>query len=62
MKSKLAVMAAVLLFVAGAFGQGDLDKYIGQYQVTGAPIMITVAALTLILQVEFGWPPFPKGF
>ena len=52
MKSKLAVIVAVLLFVAGAFGQGDLDKYIGQYQVTGAPIMITVAATGGKLTIE----------
>jgi len=32
------------LFVAASFGQGDSDKYVGQYQVTGAPIMITVTA------------------
>jgi pimeloyl-ACP methyl ester carboxylesterase len=31
------------LFLAGAsFGQAELEKYVGQYQVTGAPIMITV--------------------
>ncbi len=34
----------VLMFAAAAFGQTGLEKYVGQYQVTGAPIMITVTA------------------
>ena len=34
----------MLLLAAKAFGQADVEKYVGQYQVTGAPIMITVTA------------------
>jgi non-heme chloroperoxidase len=34
----------VQLFAAAAFGQAEIEKYVGQYQVTGAPIMITVTA------------------
>src|SRR5471030_1427421 len=44
MKMKIAAMLAILLFVAVSFGQSEADKYVGQYQVTGAPIMITVTA------------------
>lgn len=44
MKKKFAVLMVVLLFAAAAFGQAELEKYVGQYQVTGAPIMITVTA------------------
>ncbi len=33
-----------LLFTAAAFGQGDAEKYVGQYQVTGVPLVITVTA------------------
>ena len=35
-----------------AFGQAELEKYVGQYQVTGAPIMITVTAVGGKLAVE----------
>jgi hypothetical protein len=44
MKKKFPVMVVVLLFAAASFGQAELEKYVGQYQVTGAPIMITVTA------------------
>ena len=44
MKNKFAVMIMVLFFAAASFGQAELEKYVGQYQVTGAPIMITVTA------------------
>ena len=44
MKKKFAVMIMILLFAAVSFGQGELEKYVGQYQVTGAPITITVTA------------------
>ena len=44
MKKKFAVVVVVLLFAAASFGQAELEKYVGQYQVTGAPIMITVTA------------------
>ena len=33
-----------LLFAAASFGQGVMETYVGQYQVTGAPIVITVSA------------------
>ena len=44
MKKKFAGMIMVLFFAAASFGQAELEKYVGQYQVTGAPIMITVTA------------------
>ncbi len=31
-----------LLFTASLFGQADLEKYVGQYQLTGLPLVITV--------------------
>jgi hypothetical protein len=31
------------LCVTVAFGQAELEKYVGQYQVTGAPVMVTVS-------------------
>jgi pimeloyl-ACP methyl ester carboxylesterase len=40
------------VFAAAAFGQADLEKYVGQYQVTGAPIMITVTAAGGKLTIE----------
>jgi len=44
MKKKFAASVVVLLFVAASYGQAELEKYVGQYQVTGAPVMITVTA------------------
>lgn len=52
MKKKFAVVVAVLLFAAASFGQAEAEKYVGQYQVTGAPIMITVAATGGKLAIE----------
>ena len=52
MRNKLSVMLTVLAFAAAAFGQADLEKYVGQYQVTGAPIMITVTAAGGKLAIE----------
>ncbi len=52
MKAKIALILAVLLIVTGVFGQGDLDKYVGQYQVTGAPVLITVTAVGGKLAIE----------
>ena len=52
MQKKLGVMVALLMFAAGAFGQAELEKYVGQYQVTGAPIMITVTAPDGKLAIE----------
>jgi pimeloyl-ACP methyl ester carboxylesterase len=52
MKKKIAVMVVVLLCAAEAFGQAELEKYVGQYQVTGAPIMITVTVVGGKLAVE----------
>lgn len=44
MKERFAVFILVLLFAAVSRGQGEADKYVGQYQVTGAPVLITVTA------------------
>ncbi len=33
-----------LWFAAVCFGQAEVEKYVGQYQVTGAPVVITVSA------------------
>jgi hypothetical protein len=52
MKMKFAVVVFVLLFAALGYGQAELDRYVGQYQVTGAPIMITVTATGGKLAIE----------
>src|SRR5688572_23041238 len=52
MKNKFAVMIIVLLCASASFGQAELEKYVGQYQVTGAPIMITVTVNAGKLMVE----------
>jgi non-heme chloroperoxidase len=52
MKKKICVMVVVLLFAAVSFGQAGLEKYVGQYQVTGAPVMITVTAAGGKLAIE----------
>ena len=52
MKKKLALMIVVLAFTQVVFGQTDLDKYVGQYQVTGAPIVITITANSGKLSLE----------
>src|SRR5688500_3854227 len=52
MRKMLSVLALVWVFVASAFGQTDLEKYVGQYQVTGAPIMVTVTAAGGKLSIE----------
>jgi pimeloyl-ACP methyl ester carboxylesterase len=44
MKKKLAVTMVVLLFVAVSFGQAELEKYVGHYQVTGLQVVFTVTA------------------
>jgi len=44
MKKIFVVMIVVLACVAAGLGQTDVEKYVGQYQVTGAPIMITITA------------------
>ena len=45
MKMKFAVIVVVLLFVAASsYGQDESAKYVGQYQVAGAPVLITVTA------------------
>lgn len=41
---KSITILLVHLFAAVSFAQSDLDKYVGQYQITGAPVMITVTA------------------
>jgi pimeloyl-ACP methyl ester carboxylesterase len=43
MKKKFAASVIVLLFASAAFAQAELEKYVGQYQVTGAPVMVTVS-------------------
>jgi len=52
MKMKFAVMAFVLSFAAVGYGQAELEKYVGQYQITGAPIMITVSVAGGKLAIE----------
>ena len=52
MKTILTVVIAVLIFAAASFGQTELEKYVGQYQVTGAPIMITVTVTGGKLAIE----------
>lgn len=52
MKRIFATSMLVLLFAAVSFGQAELEKYIGQYQVTGAPVMITVTATAGKLAIE----------
>src|SRR5438128_3357483 len=52
MKMNFTGILVVLLFVAAVFGQGEVEKYVGQYQVTGAPIMITVTAAGGKLAIE----------
>src|SRR5215211_6169091 len=44
MKKLFVVMMFPLLFATVAFGQGKAEKYVGQYQITGVPITITVTA------------------
>jgi pimeloyl-ACP methyl ester carboxylesterase len=52
MKEKFGVIVMVLLLAAAVFGQAELEKYVGQYQVTGAPIMVTVTAAGGKLSIE----------
>lgn len=52
MRKRFGAGVAVLLFAAAAFGQAEVEKYVGQYQVTGAPIMITVTATGTKLSIE----------
>jgi len=52
MKNLFGVMMLGLLSVAVSFGQADLEKYVGQYQLTGVPIMITVTATGGKLSIE----------
>jgi len=52
MKKIFAASVVVLLSAAAAFGQAELEKYVGQYQVTGAPITITVTATGGKLAIE----------
>ena len=43
MKRKFALMVFVLLLSGVVFGQ-ELEKYVGQYQLTGVPLVITITA------------------
>ena len=42
MKKIFALTLVLLLIVGVSFGQAELQKYVGQYQVTGNPLIITV--------------------
>jgi pimeloyl-ACP methyl ester carboxylesterase len=44
MKKSLAVMLVAFSFSLAAFGQAELEKYVGQYQLTGVPLVLTVTA------------------
>ena len=44
MKKLFVVMMFPLLFAAVVFGQGEAEKYVGQYQITGVPVTITVTS------------------
>ncbi|MEP6788597.1 MAG: alpha/beta fold hydrolase [Acidobacteriota bacterium] len=52
MKMNFVVMVLVLLFVAVGHGQAELEKYVGQYQITGSPIVVTVTATGGKLAIE----------
>lgn len=52
MKLKLVVFTLLLLLSTSVFGQSGIEKYVGQYQVTGAPITITIAASGGKLTIE----------
>src|SRR5687767_15664132 len=52
MIKKFAVTVVVLLFAAVSFGQAELEKYVGRYQVTGFPIVFTVTAAGGKLAIE----------
>ncbi|HYJ90807.1 MAG TPA: alpha/beta fold hydrolase [Pyrinomonadaceae bacterium] len=52
MKKKFGVMPVALMLVSALFGQAEIEKYVGQYQVTGAPIMITVSVAGGKLSIE----------
>jgi len=52
MKEKFGVIVMVLLSASAVFGQAEVEKYVGQYQVTGAPIMVTVTAAGGKLSIE----------
>ena len=44
MKKQFAATIIVLFSAVASFAQSELEKYVGQYQVTGAPLTITVTA------------------
>ena len=48
----LTSIFVIAIFASAAFGQADLEKYVGQYQVTGAPILITITASGGKLTIE----------
>ena len=52
MKKKFATLLVIVMSTVLTFGQAELEKYVGQYQVTGAPIMITVTAAAGKLSIE----------
>ncbi len=52
MKKIFAIAVMVVSFTVASFAQGEAEKYVGQYQVTGAPIMIIVTATGWKLAIE----------
>lgn len=52
MKKKIESIVVVLLLSLSSFAQTDLDKYVGQYQITGAPIVVTITTVGGKLSVE----------
>jgi pimeloyl-ACP methyl ester carboxylesterase len=52
MKTKLSSILVIFVLAAAVFGQPSLDGYVGQYQIIGAPIMITVTAAGGKLSIE----------
>lgn len=53
MRKTFAAIFVFLLCITSSFGQGgESEKYVGQYQVTGAPMVITVTAVGGKLAVQ----------
>jgi pimeloyl-ACP methyl ester carboxylesterase len=52
MKMKIGVVMLALAFAVAASAQSELDRYVGQYQITGAPILITVSVTGGKLSIE----------
>lgn len=52
MKKIIAIAVMIALLAIASSAQDEVQKYIGQYQVTGAPIMITETATGGKLAIE----------